>query len=69
VRQYVIAGSYLEYVTWRREDLERARGVHLLTESDRFDELEPGVVHRAPGWERSPVLQEALELEAGRPSA
>lgn len=63
MREYVIAGSYGEYIAWRRANLERASRAHYLSEADDFERMEPGVVHRAPGWERSPVLERALELE------
>jgi hypothetical protein len=51
---------------WRKADLDARRGVVYLTPERAELHTEPGTLHRAGRWERSPALEAALRLEAGR---
>ncbi len=62
--EYAIAGSYLEFMEWRKTDLDARRGVVYLTPERAELRTERGRLHRIGSWERSPALEAALRLEA-----
>jgi hypothetical protein len=64
VQQYAIAGTYREFMAWRREDLEGRGGVIYLTAERAAQHTEPGVFHRIGTWQESPALEAAERLEA-----
>ena len=64
MREYAIAGSYYEFMTWVREDKKNRSGVIFLNTPERCQGREPGVLHRVGSWEQSPAFPAALKLEA-----
>ena len=63
MREYVIAGSYTEFMRWRKEDLEARKHVVYLTAERAEGFTERGVLHRVGSWRDSAALEGALRLE------
>jgi hypothetical protein len=59
--KYAIAGSYTEYIRWDRPHAPEARIVYLIPERAQQPGRPKGQLHRIAKWEKSPVLQYALE--------
>ena len=63
MREYAIAGSYLEFIRWVRENRRERSGVIFLNTPERCEGREPGVLHRIGNWQESAALEAALKLE------
>lgn len=61
--EYAVAGSYSEFMAWRREDLEARQRVIYLTPERARASREKGVVHRIGSWMSSPALEAAERLD------
>ena len=65
--EYAIAGSYQEFVEWRRQDPELRGDVIYLFNARRAEELAVwapmGKLHRIGTWETSPAREVAEKLE------
>ena len=61
--EYAIAGSYLAFLEWRREDVPARKRVRFLAEPENARGQPKGIVHRLDGWERSPAREAAEGLE------
>ena len=64
MREYAIAGTYLEFMRWVRENRKERSAVIFLNTPERCEGREPGVLHRIGNWQESPALEAALKLEA-----
>ena len=63
MREYAIAGSYYEFMTWVKEDKKHRSGVIFLNTPERCQGREPGVLHRIGNWQESAALEAAEGLE------
>jgi len=61
--EYAVAGSYMEFMRWRKDDLEARKHIIYLTAERVPHYTEPGVLHRIGDWEESPAIPAALALE------
>lgn len=62
-REYAIAGTYLEFMQWVRQDKASRSGVIFLNAAERCEGRKPSVLHRIGNWQESPAFPPALRLE------
>ena len=62
--EYAVAGSYMEFMAWRKDDLEARKRVIYLTAERAAEHRTLGTLHRIGTWQDSPALEAAKRLEA-----